>query len=301
MPKSKNTLVVTGGSGFIGSNLIELLLKKTNYKIISIDNYSTGNKKNHIVSKRVLYINDDILNIKKILNSKKNQIRTIFHFAEFSRIYQSFFNIEKCFDSNIKGTAEVINFCLKYNIKIVYSATTASLGNMQDDQHMSPYSYTKAFNMNLIINLGKWNKLKYEIVYFYNVYGPRQIKNSKMSAVMGFFETQYINNKPLTVIKPGTQKRKFTHVTDTVEACYLAWKENKNRLYSISSKESLSIINVAKMFSNNIKMLNERIGEKFITENLKSIRGIKLYNLQGKKNLKDYIENFKETHKKKKL
>ena len=120
-----------------------------------------------------------------------------------------------------------------------------------------------------------------------------------MSAVMGFFEIQYINNKPLTVIKPGTQKRKFTHVTDTVEACYFAWKENKNRLYSISSKESLSIINVAKMFSNNIKMLNERLGEKFISENLKSIRGIKLYNLQGKKNLKDYIENFKETHKKK--
>ena len=114
-----------------------------------------------------------------------------------------------------------------------------------------------------------------------------------------FFEIQYINNKPLTVIKPGTQKRKFTHVTDTVEACYFAWKENKNRLYSISSKESLSIINVAKMFSNNIKMLNERLGEKFISENLKSIRGIKLYNLQGKKNLKDYIENFKETHKKK--
>jgi len=299
MSKLKNILIVTGGAGFIGSNLIELLLEKTNFEIISIDNYSSGNKRNHIFNKRISYLNRDICDIKKILQAKKNKINTVFHFAEFSRIYQSFLNIENCFSSNIKGTLEVINFCLKNKIKLVYSATSASFGNMQNDQHLSPYSFTKACNMNLIINLGKWKKLKYEIIYFYNVYGPRQIRNSKMSAVIGVFENQYIKEKPLTVVKPGNQKRKFTHVTDTVEACYFAWKKNKNQLYSISSKKSLSVMTVAKMFGSRIKILNERKGERFSSSSLKNLRGLKIWKLEGKRDLKKYINNFKQANKKK--
>ena len=289
----RDTIIVTGGAGFIGSNLIELLIKKTSYKIISLDNYSTGLKRNHIINKRILYLKGDTKNFDKTFKRIRNKIKTIFHFGEFSRIYQSFLYTKKCFDSNILGTLKVIKFCLDNKIKIIYSATSASLGNNQQDQHLSPYSYSKSFNMNLIINFHNWHKLKYEIIYFYNVYGPRQITKSFMSAVIGVFQDQYINKKKLTIVLPGTQKRKFTHVKDTVYACYLAWIRNKNTHYSISSKKSYSVLNVAKFFSNKIRYIPKRKGERFESTAIIKIRGIKINNLFSQKDIKDYVKNFK--------
>jgi len=224
----KNITIVTGGAGFIGSNLIELLLKKTSKKIISLDNYSVGSKNNHIKNKRVKYLKGDTINFDKFFYKIREKIDVIFHFGEFSRIAQSFKDSQKCFSSNLKGTYEVINFCKKNQIRIIYSATSASLGNNQNDQHLSPYAFTKSCNMNLIVNLNKWFGLKYEIIYFFNVYGPRQIKKSNMSALIGIFESQYLENKDLTVVLPGTQTRRFTHVADTVLACYQAYKKKKN-------------------------------------------------------------------------
>jgi UDP-glucose 4-epimerase len=205
---------------------------------------------------------------------------------------QSFENIDQCFNSNLKGSYEVINFCLQNKIKIIYSATSASLGNNQDDQHLSPYAFTKSFNMNLIVNFNKWFKLNYEIVYFFNVYGPKQIKNSNMSAVIGIFEDQFLNKKKLTVVSPGTQTRRFTHVSDTVLACYKAWKKNKNSHYSISSNKAYSVLQVAKSFSGKIKYLRSRPGERFESKSLNSIRGIKIKNLKSKIDIKDYISHF---------
>lgn len=295
----KNIIIVTGGAGFIGSNLIKLLIKNTRYKFISLDNYSTGEKKNHIINKRVKYIKGDTKNFKKIFNNKRKKIKTIFHFAEFSRIYQSFFNFNKCFNSNINGSYQVINFCLNNKIKLIYSATSASLGKNQEQQHLSPYAYTKSFNMNLIMNLNQWKNLNYEIIYFYNVYGPNQIKNSKMSAVIGIFEEQYKNNKSLTVVSPGTQKRNFTHVDDTVKACYYAWKKNLNRHYSVFQRKSYSILSVAKMFSRKIKFLKKRDGERFESKILNKVRSKKIYPIKAKIDIKQYIEKFKKTNLKK--
>jgi len=292
----KNIIIVTGGAGFVGSNLIELLLKKTSYRIISLDNYSVGIKENHIHNSRVSYLRGDTLDFFKHFSKIQKKIKVIFHFAEFSRIFQSFENIQKCFSSNISGTQEVIKFCLDSKIKIVYSATSASLGNNQDDQHLSPYAYSKSVNMNLIMNLNKWFNLKYEIIYFYNVYGPRQIIDSKMSAVIAIFCKQYLNNKPLTIVLPGSQSRRFTHVKDTVEACYMAWKKNKNQHYSISSLKSYMIKDVAKLFSKNIKYVKKREGERFKSTIIKSIRGKKIIDLRGKIALEDYVNDFK--HKK---
>lgn len=292
----KNIIIVTGGAGFIGSNLIELLLKKTSDRVISLDNYSAGTSKNHIRNSKVDYLKGDTVDFFKHFNKIKKKIKVIFHFAEFSRIFQSFKNVQKCLSSNISGTQEVVKFCLENKIKIIYSATSASLGNNQEDQHLSPYAYSKSVNMNLIMNLNKWFDLKYEILYFYNVYGPRQITESKMSAVIGIFCKQYLNKKPLTVVLPGNQSRKFTHVIDTVEGCYYAWKKNKNQHYSIYSPDSYLIKEVAKLFSKNIRYIKKREGERFKSSAIKSIRGKKIINLSGKISLKDYINNFKRNN-----
>jgi len=291
-------IVVTGGAGFIGSSLIEYLLKKTKKKIISIDNYSTGSKLNHLKSKRVKYLKLHTKNIYKCLNKEKKEIDAVFHFAEFSRIAQSFDNLSKCFDSNIEGTCKVINFCLDNKIKIIYSATSASLGNHELDQHLSPYAYTKANNMNLIMNLNNWFGLKYEIIYFYNVYGKRQILSSGMAAVVGIFENCLKKNKPLPVVLPGKQSRRFTHVQDTVKVCYEAYKKNKNRHYSICSNKHYRIIDLAKLFNHKIKYVPERRGERFESKILNQIRGKKIYNVTSFMSIEKYVKSLKKTIKK---
>ena len=287
----KDTIIVTGGAGFVGTNLINYFLIKTKYKIISLDNYSSGSKKNHIKNKRVKYINCDTVNIDKIIKNTK-KINSIFHFGEFSRIYQSFLNMDECLKSNTIGSNAVFNFCLKNKIKLIYSATSASLGNHGSDKNLSPYAFTKSKNLELLENLKKWFGFKYEVIYFYNVYGPYQISTGKMSTVIGIFENQYLNNKPLTVVKPGTQSRRFTHINDTVEICYIAWKKNLCRHYSISNRYSYSITEVAKMFSNKIKFLKPRLGERYASALTDMNLSNKVYKYYGKIRLIDYIKNF---------
>ena len=287
----KNIVIVTGGSGFIGSNLIILLLKKTKHKIISIDNYSTGKKKNHVINKRVKYIKTDTQNISKILSLYKNNINSIFHYGEFSRIYQSFIKMNECINSNIIGTNEVFNFCLLNKIKLIYSATSASLGNNGKDKNLSPYAFTKAKNLEMLENLKKWFKFKFEIIYFYNVYGSCQITTGNMATVIGIFENQYVNNQPLSVVKPGTQSRRFTHIDDTIDACFYAWKQNQCRHYSISNKKTYTVMQVAQMFKSKVKLLPPRRGERFASALTSMNLSNKVYKMFGKTNLQNYIAN----------
>ena len=294
----KKFLIITGGAGFIGSNLIRLLTYKTKFKIISIDNYSSGSKKNHILNKKIRYIKGDTKNLEKILIPYKNKINSIFHFGEFARIYQSFLKMNECIQSNTVGTNVVFDYCLKNKIKLVYSATSASIGNSGSDKNLSPYAFTKAKNIELLNNLKKWFNFKFEIVYFYNVFGAGQIRTGSMATVIGIFEDQYLRNKPLTVVKPGNQSRRFTHVDDTVNACFFAWKKNKNRHYSISNKKSHTILEVAKMFKDDIKFLPKRQGERYASALTDMNLSNKVYKLFGVKKLSDYIENFKKNNNK---
>ena len=287
----KNSIVVTGGAGFVGSNLIGYLLKKTNYNLISIDNYSSGFKKNHLKDKRINYINANTKDIFKKIK-KPEKIQAVFHFGEFARIYQSFLNMNECIDSNTVGTHSVFNFCLKNKIRLIYSATSASLGNKGNDRNLSPYAFTKAKNLELLENLKKWYNFKFEVIYFYNVYGPKQISTGKMSTVIGIFEEAYKNKKPLPIVKPGSQTRRFTHIDDTVRICYLAWKKNLSRHYSISSKKSYSINEVAKMFKFKVKYLKKRPGERYASALTNMNLSNKVYKYFGKINLSDYVNDF---------
>ncbi len=288
----RNIIIVTGGAGFVGSNLISYLLKKTKYKIISIDNYSSGNRKNEINNNRIRYIKGNTKQISHLLNRYKKNINSIFHFGEFSRIYQSFLKFNQCIDSNSIGTHEVFNFCLKNKIKLIYSATSASLGNKGRDKDLSPYAFSKAKNLELLENLNKWFNMKFEIIYFYNVYGPKQICKGDMATVIGIFEDRFKKKLPLPVVKPGTQSRRFTHINDTIKACYFAWKKNKCRHYSITNKKSYKIIEVAKMFNHKIKLLSPRKGERFASALTTMILSNKVYKIYGKTMLKDYINEF---------
>ena len=290
MPK-KNLILVTGGAGFVGTNLIKHLLKKTNYNIISLDNYSSGYKTNHIKNSRVKYVRGKTSNINSLIKNP-SKIKTIFHFGEFARIYQSFLKMNECIESNSVGSNAVFNFCLKYNIKLIYSATSASLGNNGKDKNLSPYAFTKSKNLELLENLKKWFNFKYEVIYFYNVYGPHQICKGQMSTVIGIFEDHYKRGKPLPVVKPGTQTRRFTHIDDTVGVCYLAWKKNLCRHYSIANKKSHSLLEVAKMFESKIKFLPKRPGERYASAIINKNLSNKMYKYYGDINLKDYIKEF---------
>tara|TARA_B100000963_G_scaffold41570_1_gene30952 strand:+ start:44165 stop:45043 length:879 start_codon:yes stop_codon:yes gene_type:complete len=288
----KNILVVTGGAGFVGSNLIKTLIKKTKYNIISLDNYSTGSKKNHVNNNRIKYLEAHTEDIEKSLKNMKNKIKSVFHFGEFARIYQSFKKFDECYQSNSIGSKSVFKFCLKNKIKLIYSATSASLGNDGNDKNLSPYAFTKAKNLELLENLKKWFNFKYEVVYFFNVYGPGQIKVGDMATVIGIFEHQFKNEKFLTVVKPGSQTRRFTHINDTIKVCFEAWKKNKCKHYSISNKNIYSIIDVAKMFNKKIRFLPKREGERYASVLTNVSLNNKIIKRYGKKSLKDYIASF---------
>ncbi len=288
---STKKIIVTGGAGFVGTNLIKLILNKTNYKIISIDNYSSGTKKNHIKNPRVKYLKGDTADIEKLIK-KPRSIKSVFHFGEFARIYQSFLNMNECMKSNSIGSNSIFNFCLKNKIKLIYSATSASLGNKGKDKNLSPYAFTKAKNLEILENLKKWFNFKYEVIYFYNVYGPHQICRGSMSTVIGIFEDHYKRKKALPVVRPGTQSRRFTHIDDTTNVCFLAWKKNLCRHYSISNKKSYSILDVAKFFDSKIKYLPKRAGERYASALTNKNLSNKIYKYFGKISLRKYVQEF---------
>jgi UDP-glucose 4-epimerase len=288
----RNILVVTGGAGFVGSNLISELLKLKKFRIISIDNYSSGLSKNHIKNKRVKYLKGSTKNIEILLKNYLGKIHSVFHFGEFARIYQSFKKINECFLSNIEGSSRVFNFALKNKIRLVYSATSASLGNNGKDMNLSPYAFSKAKNLELLENFKNWFSFRYEVIYFYNVYGKKQICKGDMATVVGIFEDYFKRKKKLPVVRPGTQARRFTHISDTIKACIFAWKNNKCKHYSVANKQSFSIIELAKLFKKKIRYIPMRKGERFASALTKMNLNNKIIRLPAKIMLKDYVNNF---------
>ena len=282
-------IIVTGGSGFIGSNLIKRLLNTyQSIKILSIDNYLTGSKGNEVDSNRVKYICDSTWNIKRysVFNPS-----ILYHFGEYSRIATSFDEPNIVMNNNLRGTFEVIEFCRNNNCKLIYSGSTSIFGNDMKDQHSSPYSWTKAKNIELIHNYKKWFSLDFTIVYFSNVYGAGQIDTGKYSTVIGIFERQYKNKEPLTVVKPGTQTRDFTHIDDTINGIIFASEKGKGDGYIIRTGIQYSMIEVAKFCSSSHILIPEQRGNRIQSSG--KMEKMAELGWMSKKKLKDYINEIK--------
>ena len=293
-----NKVLITGGAGFVGTALIRKLIRKyKNIEIVSIDNYSSGYESNHIKSKKITYLDKDTQTLipKKFdANNTKMDVAdsfepdVVFHFGEFSRIVTSFDGFDSCWDYNIQGTKMVLDYCVAKKAKLIYSASSSKFGNDGKDENLSPYAWMKAKMVELIKNYADWFDLKYEITYFYNAYGPGQVRTGDYATVIGIFEEQYAKGEPLTVVEPGEQSRDFTHVNDIVNGVVLAAENGRQDEYPLGTSISHKIIDVAKMFNHKHIMIPERRGERFYGKAIPSLTYQHL-GWEAKIKLEDYI------------
>lgn len=281
-------ILVTGGAGFVGSNLIEKLVLDPLNKITSLDCYFTGNEANHIMG--VKYIKGYTWDINQIFENENFDI--IFHFGEYSRIVHSFDDIDFVTDSILRGTPKVFEFAKKKSAKIIYSASSSKFGNNGQDENLSPYAWMKSKMVELLKNYNKWFNLQFEICYFFNVYGPRQIYEGNYATVVAIFEKLYKNNSPLTVVKPGNQSRDFTHIDDIIAGVISTINMNLNFEWHLRSGINTTIIELAEMFETKWQYVEERRGERFTSEEFHSDTN-KLLNWRAKMNLLDWVEKIK--------
>ena len=277
-------VLITGGAGFIGSHFCQKMIKDE-HKVVSLDNYSMGSKKNHIDG--VAYIEGETKDIDKLINFIPD---IIYHFGEYSRVEQSFKDIDNVWESNMVGTFAVLKFCKKNKSKIIYAGSSTKFCNDLEGRNLSPYSFTKASNVNLVKNFSDWFGIEYAIIYFYNVYGGREIKDGRYATLIAIFKQQYLNGDKLTVVSPGTQTRNFTYIDDVVKGIDLVGRDGAGDGYGIGSNEQFSILEIAKMFDTKIEFLPERPGNRSGSDLMTS--KIKKLGWSAKTSVRDHILNF---------
>lgn len=282
-------ILVTGGAGFIGSHLCERLAKDSNNQVFSLDNYFTGSISNHVSD--VTYIQGDTINVENLVNFSPD---IIYHLGEYGRVEQSFEDIKKVWAYNKNGTFAILEFARITGSKIVYAGSSTKFGDGGLGRNSSPYAWTKASNTELIVNYGNWYNIPYAITYFYNVYGPREIKSGKYATLIALFKEKMKNAESLTIVSPGNQKRNFTYIDDIIDALILIGEHGSGDEFGIGSEESYSIIDVAKMFGGDIEMLPERRGNRMSAEVM--TEKTKLLGWLPKHNLSEYINNLKNNN-----
>ncbi len=285
-PKTnKKIVLVTGGAGFIGSHLIEALVKDVSYDVYSLDNYFTGKEENHI--KGATYIKGHTKNIKKHVTKIPD---IIFHLGEYSRVEKSFDDLDIVWDYNKNGTFAVLEFCRINNVKLIYAGSSTKFADGGIGRDQSPYAWTKASNTELVRNYSQWFGLKYAITYFYNVYGPREISKGSYATVIGIFKENFKNKKSINVVSPGLQVRNFTHIDDIVKGLVLVGEKGEGDDYGLGAEEGFSILEIAKMFGLEIVMLPERKGNRMNTV-VDVSRAKRELGWKAKKSIKNYIED----------
>ena len=257
----KKKVLITGGAGFVGSNLCERLALDPNNEVYSLDNYFTGSKENHVAN--VTYIEGLTSEIDKLINFEPH---TIYHLGEYSRVEQSFDDIEKVWRFNKDGIFAVLQFARKTGAKIVYAGSSTKFGDGGLGRSQSPYAWSKATNTELVENYGAWYNVPYAIVYFYNVYGKREIQTGKYATLIALFKEKMRKGETLTIVSPGTQKRNFTHVDDIINGLVLVGENGYGDEFGIGSPEAYSIKEIAEMFGANIEMLPERKGNRMTAD-----------------------------------
>ena len=276
------TILVTGGAGFVGSNLIERLVQNPENEVHSLDNYSTGKKENHIEGSS--YIEGDTNDIGRLVNVKPD---LVYHLGEYARVEKSFEDMESVWHSNKEGTFAVLQFCRANNSKLVYAGSSTKFGDGGLGRYGSPYAWSKASNTELVQNYGAWFDLKYAITYFYNVYGPREL-SGKFGTVIEIFREAKIAGRPLKVVSPGTQTRIFTHVDDIVRGLLVVGERGSGDGYGLGATEEYSILDIAKLFEGEIEMLPERKGNRQ-TSSIDLSRSQGELGWKAEKSIKDYI------------
>ncbi|MCL5795393.1 MAG: NAD-dependent epimerase/dehydratase family protein [Patescibacteria group bacterium] len=282
-------ILVTGGAGFVGSHLCERLAKVSTNKVYSLDNYFTGSVNNHVAN--VTYIKGSTTKISKLIKFKPD---IVYHLGEYSRVEQSFDDIEKVWDFNKDGTFAVLQFVRRVGCKIVYAGSSTKFGDGGQGKNASPYAWSKSSNTQLVINFGQWFDVPYAITYFYNVYGPREIQTGKYATLIALYKEKMRNKEPLTVVKPGTQKRNFTHVDDIIDGLVLVGEHGFGDEFGIGSPEAYNILEIAKMFGGKIKMLPPRKGNRLSAEVI-TAKTRKL-GWKPKRHIKDYIDKLKKNN-----
>ncbi|WP_412541925.1 NAD-dependent epimerase/dehydratase family protein [Longispora sp. K20-0274] len=254
------TYLVTGGAGFVGSNVIRALLERyPTSRVISLDNYFTGSRAAHVDDARVTYLEGSTVDVNSL---DLPALKAVFHMGEYSRIPQSFDEPDLVWELNLRGTKEVVKLCHAQGARLVYAASSSKFGNDGEDEHLNPYAWTKAKNVEYITNFDNWYGLDHVITYFYNVYGPGQIMTGKYATVIGIFETAYKAGQPLPVVSPGTQTRDFTHIDDIVAGILTCYEHGKGDGYLLGANREWPMIEVARMFGGEIEMIPAKRGER---------------------------------------
>ncbi len=283
----KKRILVTGGAGFVGSHLCERLARNPKNEVYSLDNYFTGSKNNHV--ENVTYIEGNTADISKLITFTPDMV---YHLGEYSRVEQSFDDIEKVWKYNKEGTFAVLEFVRYAGSKILYAGSSTKFGDGGLGRTASPYAWTKASNTELVMNYGNWFNIPYAITYFYNVYGPREIESGKYATLIALFKEKMRKNEPLTIVSPGTQKRNFTHIDDIIDGLILVGENGYGDEFGIGSGEAFTIKEVAEMFGGAIEMLPERKGNRMAADVVTS--KTEALGWKPKKHLKDYIANLRK-------
>jgi UDP-glucose 4-epimerase len=258
------TVIVTGGGGFIGSNLVRMVCSlDLADRIVCLDNNSSGGAHNHVLDTRVTYVYGNSWDINELLQAETPTI--VFHFGEFSRIVPSFERVNYVWLSNSLGTQRVLEYCVAKKAKLIYSGSSSIFGNAGNDSDLSPYAFLKKQNIQLIKNYGAWFGLDYAITYFYNVFGPGDIGSGDYSTCIAKFRRQYAAGKPLTVVSPGNQRRIWTHVADIVAGVIMVAQRGFGDGYKLASDDDVSILELVHLFGRKAThiIVPERRGERF--------------------------------------